>query len=186
MYFPNRHLPGGRDLFNRVAWQLKTRAKADVYAWMPIMAYKADVPIKWYVKEWREGKPKPQLSRHIYTRLSPFNPEAGQYISEIYEDLVKYCSFDGLLFHDDGILSDYEDVSEQAMEFSHQVWGLPIDFEEIHQSSDMRLKWAQHKTQLLAQFTDELADRVRYYRPFTTVHFYRINIYIFNRCVTTS
>ena len=88
LYFPNRHLPVRRDLFNRVAWQLKTRAKVDVYAWMPIMAYKADVPIKWYVKEWREGKP--QLSRHIYTRLSPFNPEARQYTSEIYEDLARY------------------------------------------------------------------------------------------------
>ena len=163
LYFPNRHLPVRRDLFNRVAWQLKTRAKVNVYAWMPIMAYKADVPLKWYVKEWREGKP--QLSRHIYTRLSPFNPEARQYISEIYEDLAKYCSFDGLLFHDDGILSDYEDVSELAMEFSHQVWNLPEDFEKIHQSSDLRLKWAQHKTSLLAEFTDELADRVRYYRP---------------------
>jgi biofilm PGA synthesis lipoprotein PgaB len=163
LYFPNRHLPVRRDLFNRVAWQLKTRAKVNVYAWMPIMAYKADVPLKWYVKEWREGKP--QISRHIYTRLSPFNPEARQYISEIYEDLAKYCSFDGLLFHDDGILSDYEDVSELAMEFSHQVWNLPEDFEKIHQSSDLRLTWAQHKTQLLAEFTDELADRVRYYRP---------------------
>jgi biofilm PGA synthesis lipoprotein PgaB len=163
LYFPSRHLPVRRDLFNRVAWQLKTRAKVRVYAWMPIMAYKADVPLKWYVKEWRDGKP--QLSRHVYTRLSPFNPEARQYIGEIYEDLAKYCSFDGLLFHDDGILSDYEDVSEPAMEFTHQVWGLPEDFEKIHQSSDLRLKWAQHKTRLLAEFTDELADRVRYYRP---------------------
>jgi poly-beta-1,6-N-acetyl-D-glucosamine N-deacetylase len=174
LYFPNRHLPVRRDLFNRVAWQLKTRAKVNVYAWMPIMAYKADVPLKWYVKEWREGKP--QLSRHIYTRLSPFNPEARQYISEIYEDLAKYCSFDGLLFHDDGILSDYEDVSELAMEFSHQVWNLPEHFEEIHQSSDLRLKWAQHKTLLLAEFTDELADRVRYYRPYikTARNFYSL------------
>jgi len=174
LYFPNRHLPVRRDLFNRVAWQLITRAKVNVYAWMPIMAYKADVPLKWYVKEWREGKP--QLSRHIYTRLSPFNPEARQYISEIYEDLAKYCSFDGLLFHDDGILSDYEDVSELAMEFSHQVWNLPDDFEKIHQSSDLRLKWAQHKTSLLAEFTDELANRVRYYRPYikTARNFYSL------------
>lgn len=174
LYFPNRHLPVRRDLFNRVAWQLKTRAKVNVYAWMPILAYKTDVPLKWYVKEWRDGKP--QLSRHIYTRLSPFNPEARQYISEIYEDLAKYCSFNGLLFHDDGILSDYEDVSELAMEFSHQVWSLPEDFEKIHQSSDLRLKWAQHKTQLLAEFTDELADRVRYYRPYikTARNFYSL------------
>lgn len=163
LYFPNRHLPVRRDLFNRVAWQLKTRARVRVYAWLPIMAYKTDVPLKWYVKEWRDGKP--QLSRHIYTRLSPFNPEARQYIGEIYEDLAKYCSFDGLLFHDDGILSDYEDVSEPAMAFTHQVWGLPEAFEKIHQSDDLRMRWARHKTSLLAEFTDSLADKVRYYRP---------------------
>jgi len=58
LYFPNRHLPVRRDLFSRVAWQLKTRAKVKVYAWMPILAYKTDVPLKWYVKEWRDGKPQ--------------------------------------------------------------------------------------------------------------------------------
>lgn len=163
LYFPNRHLPVRRDLFNRVAWQLKTRARVRVYAWLPIMAYKTDVPLKWYVKEWRDGKP--QLSRHSYTRLSPFNPAARQYISEIYEDLAKYCSFDGLLFHDDGILSDYEDVSDIAMAFSHQVWGLPSDFEQLHQSDTLRMQWARHKTALLAEFTDSLANKVRYYRP---------------------
>jgi len=163
LYFPNRHLPVRRDLFNRVAWQLKVRAKVKVYAWLPIMAYKTNVPLKWYVKEWRDGKP--QLSQHTYTRLSPFNPEVRQYISEIYEDLAKYCSFDGLLFHDDGILTDYEDVSELAMEFTHQVWGLPKDFDKIHQTGALRLEWAQHKTSLLAEFTDSLADKVRYYRP---------------------
>ena len=163
LYFPNRHLPVRRDLFNRVAWQLKVRAKVKVYAWLPVMAYKTNVPLKWYVKEWRDGKP--QLSQHTYTRLSPFNPEVRQYISEIYEDLAKYCSFDGLLFHDDGILTDYEDVSELAMEFTHQVWGLPKDFDKIHQTGALRLEWAQYKTSLLAEFTDSLADKVRYYRP---------------------
>lgn len=174
LYFPNRHLPVRRDLFNRVAWQLKTRAKVKVYAWMPIMAFKADVPLKWYVKEWRDGKP--QLSRHVYTRLSPFNPEARQYIGEIYEDLAKYCHFDGILFHDDGILSDYEDVSDLAMAFSHQVWNMPEQFEQIHQSADLRLKWAQHKTQFIAEFTNDLINKVRYYRPYikTARNFYAL------------
>ncbi|MDD4915647.1 MAG: poly-beta-1,6-N-acetyl-D-glucosamine N-deacetylase PgaB [Methylococcales bacterium] len=164
LYFPNRHLPVRRDMFNYVAVQLRSRARVKVYAWMPMMAYKADVPLKWYVKEWRDGEP--QLSRHIYTRLSPFNPEARQYIGEIYEDLGKYCVFDGILFHDDGILSDYEDVSNLAMEYTHNVWGLPLDFEKIHGSSQLRLRWAQHKTELMGEFTNYLADRVRYYRPY--------------------
>lgn len=163
MYFPNRHLPVRRDLFNRVALQLRSRAGVKVYAWMPIMAYKADVPLKWYVKEWRDGEP--QFSRHVYTRLSPFNPEARQYIGEIYEDLAKYCDFNGILFHDDGILSDFEDVSPLAMEFSRNVWGMPAEFEKIHGSSELRLRWAQYKSEMIGQFTDYLTDKVRYYRP---------------------
>lgn len=174
LYFPNRHLPVRRDLFNHVSLQLRTRAAVKVYAWMPIMAYKADVPLKWYVKEWRDGEP--QLSRHIYTRLSPFNAEARQYVGEIYEDLAKQCDFNGVLFHDDGILSDYEDVSPLAMEYSHSVWDMPADFEKIHANSESRLRWAQHKTELIAQFTDYLADKVRYYRPYikTARNFYSL------------
>jgi len=164
LYFPNRHLPVRRDLFNYVALQLRTRAAVKVYAWMPIMAYKADVPLKWYVKEWRDGEP--QLSRHIYTRLSPFNPEARQFIGEIYEDLAKHCVFDGILFHDDGILSDFEDVSAMAIEFAHNAWGLPSEFEQLHATSEMRLRWAQKKTEHLGQFTDFLTDKVKYYRPY--------------------
>jgi biofilm PGA synthesis lipoprotein PgaB len=43
-YFPNRHLPMQADMFNRVAWQLITRASSPantfhVYAWMPILRY---------------------------------------------------------------------------------------------------------------------------------------------------
>lgn len=44
-YFPNRHLPLRSDLFNRVAWQLRTRASIppeifEVYAWLPVLAFK--------------------------------------------------------------------------------------------------------------------------------------------------
>ena len=163
LYFPNRHLPVKQDLFNRVAWQLKNVARVKVYAWMPIMAYQGDVPESWTVQEWRDGKA--QKSSHIYARLSPFNPEARLYVAEIYEDLAKYCNFDGILFHDDGILSDYEDVSPLALTYGKEVWGLPDQFEKLHASPAMRMAWAQHKTDLINRFTDELADRVRIYRP---------------------
>ncbi len=163
LYFPNRHLPVKADLFSRVAWQLKTKARVRVYAWMPIMAYQGKLPESWYVQEWRDGKA--QSASHVYTRLSPFNPEARHYVAEIYEDLAKYCNFDGILFHDDGILSDYEDASPQALAYTKEVWGLPDQFEQLHASSAMRMAWAQHKTELINQFTDELASRVRIYRP---------------------
>lgn len=164
LYFPNRHLPVRQDLFSRVAWQLKTVARTKIYAWMPIMAYQAGkIPESWYVQEWRDGAP--QKASHIYTRLSPFNPEARQFVAEIYEDLAKHCNFDGLLFHDDGILSDYEDVSPLALGYTKEVWGLSDQFDVLHATGEMRLRWAQHKTELINRFTDELASRVRIYRP---------------------
>ncbi|MDD5755382.1 MAG: poly-beta-1,6-N-acetyl-D-glucosamine N-deacetylase PgaB, partial [Methylococcales bacterium] len=164
LYFPNRNLPVKQDLFNRVAWQLKKRAAVHIYAWLPIMAYQnKNIDDSWYVQEWRDGKA--QQSSHIYTRLSPFNPAARQFVAEIYEDLGKYCNFDGVLFHDDGILSDFEDVSPMALAYGKQVWGISDDFNKLHATSKSRLEWAKHKTELIGQFTDELTNRVRFYRP---------------------
>ncbi len=164
LYFPNRNMPVRQDLFNRVAWQLKKRAAVRVYAWLPIMAYQSKkIDKSWYVQEWRDGKA--QTSSHIYTRLSPFNADARQFVAEIYEDLGKYCNFDGVIFHDDGILSDFEDVSPTALAYGKQVWGISDDVNKLRATSKSRLEWAKHKTELIGQFTDELTNRVRIYRP---------------------
>jgi biofilm PGA synthesis lipoprotein PgaB len=157
-------MPVRQDLFNRVAWQLKKRAAVRVYAWLPMLAYQhEDIDKSWYVQEWREGKA--QESSHIYKRLSPFNSQAREFVADIYEDLGKYCNFDGVLFHDDGILSDYEDVSPAALAYGKEVWGLSSDFNKLHATSQSRLEWAKHKTELMGQFTDELTNRVRFNRP---------------------
>jgi len=163
LYFPNRHLPVKQDLLSHVAWQLKTRAGANVYAWLPIFAYQNSLPDAWYVQEWRDGKV--QKSSYLYTRLSVFQPETRHYVTEVYEDLGQYCNVDGILFHNDGVLSDYEDVSSVALSFGRDVWGLPDQFEKLHASPKIRLAWAQHKTEIMSQFTDELANRVRDNRP---------------------
>ena len=175
LYFPNRHLPVRRDLFNRVAWLLKKKAAVKVYAWLPIMAYQSDdIDKSWYVQEWKDGKA--QTSSHIYTRLSPFNPQARQFVAEIYEDLGKYCNFDGVLFHDDGILSDFEDASPAALAYGKQAWGISDDMTKLRATSKSRLEWAKHKTELMGQFTDELTNRVRVYRPYiqTARNFYAL------------
>ncbi|MDD5036463.1 MAG: poly-beta-1,6-N-acetyl-D-glucosamine N-deacetylase PgaB [Methylococcaceae bacterium] len=162
LYFPNRHLPMRADLFNRVAWQLLTRTRVKVYAWMPVLAFRIKAPDSWFVHEWRDGKPL--LARHIYKRLSPFNPDAKRVVGEIYEDLAKHCNFAGLLFHDDAILSDYEDVSPRAMKIVKQQWSLPTEENKLRGVAAMRMKWAKHKTQALIEWTRYLADKVRYYR----------------------
>jgi biofilm PGA synthesis lipoprotein PgaB len=149
-------------LFNHVALQLRSRAKVKVYAWLPMMAYQADLPREWYVHEWKDNEARPAAK----SRLSPFNPAARQFIGEIYEDLALHCDFNGILFHDDGVLSDFEDVTAPALAYNHDVWGLPADFETLHDDAGLRMTWARHKTELLAQFTDFLTDRVKFYRPY--------------------
>jgi poly-beta-1,6-N-acetyl-D-glucosamine N-deacetylase len=164
LYFANRHLPMRADLFGYIAAQLKNRAGVKVYAWMPMMAFKANVPADWYVKEWRDGKAEP--AKHIYTRLSPFNPAARRWVGDLYEDLAKHAAFDGLLFHDDGILSDYEDASPAALAYAHKHWGLPANVDALRATPASRLAWGRHKDELMADFTDELMARAKVWRSY--------------------
>jgi len=86
-------------------------------------------------------------------------------VGEIYEDLAKYCNFSGILFHDDALLTDYEDVSPEALRTIGEKWGLPTAQASLRGSPQMRMKWAKRKTDLLVEWTHYLADKVRYYRP---------------------
>jgi biofilm PGA synthesis lipoprotein PgaB len=162
LYFPNRHLPMRADLFNRVAWQLLTRARVKVYAWMPVLAYRVNAPDSWFVHEWKDGKS--QLASHIYKRLSPFHPDARRIIGDIFEDLAKYSNFSGILFHDDAILSDFEDVTPEGIAWA-KARDLPDNAESLRATSEMRMTWAKNKTAALVDWTRELAGKVRYYRP---------------------
>lgn len=150
LYFPNRHLPMRADLFNRVAWQLKTRAEVEIYAWMPVLSFSgmAD-PVTYVENSKNPGVPSMEGG---YLRLSPFNADNRKLIKEIYADLARYAHFDGLLFHDDAYLTEDEDASASLS-------GLT---EAKALTGNTRLM--RHKTQGLIQFTRELAEVVSYYR----------------------
>jgi len=147
LYFPNRYLPVRADLFNRVAWQLRTRAGVRVFAWMPLLAFDlgdAERNDALSVKRWEGGAAVP--SRPDYRRLSPWEPEARRIISGIYEDLARHAAFDGVLFHDDAYLNDHED----AAAFPGEPGRLPS---------------ARERTDALFDLTDEMMEVVRRYRP---------------------
>jgi biofilm PGA synthesis lipoprotein PgaB len=72
-YFPNRHLPMRADLFNRVAWQLRTRTGVAVYAELPVGGY----------------------------RLGDGAPASTAQVREIYADLATYAAFQGVLLYAD-------------------------------------------------------------------------------------
>ena len=147
LYFPNRHLPVRADLFNRVAWQLRTRAGVRVFAWMPLLAFDlgdAERNDRLSVKQWEGDRAVP--SRPDYRRLSPWEPEARHIISEIYEDLAVHAAFDGILFHDDAYLNDREDASA----FPGEPGRLPT---------------VRERTDALFGLTDEMMGVVRRHRP---------------------
>lgn len=164
-YFPNRHLPMRADLFNRVAWQIRTRTQVKrLYAWMPLFAFKlpkeeaaaGDVVITLPNKANQEDMSSP--------RLSPFSPRARQAIREIYQDLARYSTFEGLLFQDDAALSDYEDVSPWALR-TYKKWGLPASLADIHKDDNLLGRWTILKINQLDNFAMELAGVVRREQP---------------------
>lgn len=167
VYFPNRHIPMRADLFNRVAWQIQTRTPVQrLYAWMPLLAWelpKSD-PVSKELVLTQQAKADEHLNMG-YIRLSPYSPKARQVIKEIYQDLAKSTPFDGLLFHDDVTLSDYEDASPQALA-AYAKQGLPTDLAQIRGNDDKLQKWTAYKTRTLDDFAMELAGEVRQYQPY--------------------
>ncbi|MEZ0155211.1 MAG: poly-beta-1,6-N-acetyl-D-glucosamine N-deacetylase PgaB [Candidatus Reddybacter sp.] len=161
LYFPNRHMPVRRDLFNRVAWQLRTRSNVNVYAWMPVLSFV--IPGTEPLRVHRLDQGKTVVNNSGYLRLSPFNNQARGLIEDIYEDLARHASFSGLLFHDDAYLSDDEDFSPSALHAAASAFGQKnISVEEL--TGPLKTKWRVLKTHRLTQFTLSLANKVEYYR----------------------
>lgn len=165
VYFPNRHIPMRSDFFNRVAWQINTRTQVKrIYAWMPMLAWElpSNSPAA------NDKVVTLQVDKdHLnmgYPRLSPFSPKARQVIREIYEDLAKLSVIDGILFHDDVTLSDYEDDSVIA-HAQYKKWGFKSSLDEIRSDRSEFMRWTKLKTEYLDDFALELAEVVRHYHP---------------------
>jgi biofilm PGA synthesis lipoprotein PgaB len=163
MYFPNRHLPLRADLFSYVAWQLSTRAFVKVYAWMPVLAFELPSTNSAAALTVQSADADAASAHPRYRRLSPFSADAQRVIGEIYEDLARHAPFDGLLFHDDAVLDDFEDASPPALQ-TYREWGLPASVEAIRSDPQLLQRWTELKTRALIDFTGELAERVRDYQ----------------------
>ena len=108
LYFPNRQLPVRADLFNFVSWQLQTRAGVKVFAWMPVLSFDLDPALPRVQRRDRSSGQRREAT-DPYIRLSPWDPQVRQQVTDIYEDLARYASFNGILFHDDAVLTDVDD-----------------------------------------------------------------------------
>ena len=142
LYFPNKYLPVRDDIFGRIAWQLQTRAGVQVYAWMPVLAFDLRKGVKEaeYVIDSRTGK----TSTKAYLRLSPYNKQNVEIIKSIYNDLSFYAKFNGILFHDDAFLTDFEGA-------------------EGNHAEGMVSPQAKQKTQDLIKLTHQLTDALKPY-----------------------
>lgn len=166
VYFPNRHMPMRADLFNRVSWQIRTRTPVKrIFAWMPMLAWnlpESEPAAKDLVVT--EQAPNSDHLTMGYHRLSPFSPRARQVIRDIYQDLSRAAPIDGLLFHDDVTLSDYEDGSQFGIA-QNQEWGLPAKISDIRKSDDLLGRWTILKINALDRFANELANLVEVEQP---------------------
>lgn len=163
VYFPNRHIPLRADLFNRTAWQISKRTQVKrLYAWMPMLAWQfpSSSP-KEMVKTLSVDKTHLNMG---YPRVSPFSKKNREVIKEIYEDLAKTVHLDGLIFHDDITLSDFEDDSTSARR-EYKKWGLPADVLKIRADKQAFLKWSNKKVTFLDDFAMELFDIVKQQQP---------------------
>ncbi|PVZ90276.1 poly-beta-1,6-N-acetyl-D-glucosamine N-deacetylase PgaB [Serratia sp. S1B] len=167
VYFPNRYLPVRADLFNRVSWQIQSRTQVTrLYAWMPLLAW--ELPKSNPVSQDLVVTQQPKSSDHLnmgYIRLSPFSAPARRVIEGLYQDLAKSSTFNGILFHDDTTLSDYEDASPYALK-AYAKAGLPTDLEEMRNNDAKMEKWTKFKTNYIDNFALQLAGEVRQYQPF--------------------
>lgn len=92
-YFPSRLMPMRADLFARVSWQLHTRARVKVFAWLPLR----DI-------QWPTSMQDAESSEKSRT-------------GALHQELARHAPFDGLLFDDrvaDGDAS-YLDAMRQTL-----------------------------------------------------------------------
>lgn len=155
LYFPNRRLPMRADLFNFVSWQLQTRAGVKVFAWMPVLSFNLDPSLP-RVQSRNKETGQTQTAYTPYIRLSPWDAKVRHQITEIYEDLARYTSFNGILFHDDAVLTDFEDASPSAM----RAWN-NHSITAIHQGATKLQAWSRFKSQTLISFTHTLSQAVK-------------------------
>jgi biofilm PGA synthesis lipoprotein PgaB len=160
LYFPNRHMPMRADLFSRAAWQLNTRASVQVFAWMPLLAFRLPPAQAGRIEvvSAAPGAPGDRRAANMY-RLSPFDPAARAFVHDVYEDLGKYSAFTGLLFGGDAMLDDYEDAGRNAAQ-TFKGWGLPTDIGTIRANPALMKRWTEAKTQYLIEFSAQLEKLV--------------------------
>ncbi|WP_347455595.1 poly-beta-1,6-N-acetyl-D-glucosamine N-deacetylase PgaB [Acinetobacter thermotolerans] len=160
VYFSNPHLPVRAELFKKVTEQIRTQTKVKIiYAWLPMWAW--ELPKDYqanYVKHANQ-------STKGYIRLSPFDPKNFIYVYEIYKALTDTVTVDGILYHDDITLNDFEDSSASAMRV-YKLWGFKDAAQLLHHPQHPnQLKFAKAKTAYLDDLALQLSNKLKKTHP---------------------
>jgi biofilm PGA synthesis lipoprotein PgaB len=159
VYFKNRHIPLRENLFPLLVKQIRSKTEVKhIYAWLPLMAWEFPKSYRIpYVSHSEGGK-------QGYIRVSPFDQQNLKYVAEIYLDFMKSNSVDGVLYHDDITLSDYEDISAPARK-TYQAWGFNSEQVSKLHNSPKQAPLAQHKTAYLDQFAEGISKILKQQQP---------------------
>lgn len=104
-YFPNRHLPIEADIFSHVAQRLNSKASVEVFAWMPVVGF-------------------------ALPDLVPASTLGAQrVIREIYEDLARHASFQGIYLQD---VRPTDDSEPARLEWTDQLIARVRDLRDTH------------------------------------------------------
>jgi biofilm PGA synthesis lipoprotein PgaB len=163
LYFPSRHLPMRGNLFARTAAALR-KTGVRVYAWMPLLAFDLGPDESDLLVRQQAAAANRSTGERRTPRLSPFHPKARRIIRDMYMELAKSAVFDGILFHDDSVLNDYEDASPSAMAAYRQA-GFPADITTIRAETDLLYRWSRFKTRYIIDFSLSLVRLLRKQHP---------------------
>ena len=158
--FDDRELPQGQ-LLTRAARAIKQAVpNVQIYAWMPTLNFRLEPKSPYYQVSQnsyiQSDLPQERNDPNRYARLSPFIGTTWDIVAQIYRELGWSAGnyIDGIVFHDDAIMSDHEDVGPAASNFL-----AGYDWSTLVTGDDRR--WAQlnstekgiRKSRYLNQFT---------------------------------
>ena len=158
--FNDAELPQGQ-LFARAARAIKLAAPGvQIYAWMPTLNFRLARKAHHYAISQnsyiQSDLPQEQGDSTQYSRLSPFVGVVWDIVGEIYSDLGTSAGryIDGIVFHDDGVMTDHEDVGSKAQAFlrSHDWSALAGDDPRAWNELDSTAR-AIRKSRYLNQFS---------------------------------
>jgi poly-beta-1,6-N-acetyl-D-glucosamine N-deacetylase PgaB len=159
VYFENRHIPTRDHLFTQVLAEIRQHTQVQqVYAWLPLIAW--EFP-KQQQLQYVENS---QKSTHGYIRISPFDPKNMRLVAEIFSDFLQKNPVDGILYHDDITLSDYEDSSASAQKM-YISWGFKDLSVLSKPNHPQQFEFAQHKTAYLDQFAAGISQILKKQQP---------------------